>query len=70
MPIIIAGLIYYIRSLAFDSEQQLVSCSGPYGNYACNGGMFSGAWNYIIAAGGLENNTAYPYTSGAAGVVS
>jgi len=54
--------------LVYFSEQQIVSCSNStYGNAGCSGGMYSGAWNYLIQNSGLENNTVYPYTSGAAG---
>lgn len=44
------------------SAQQVTSCDKVDGG--CNGGNTETAYKYIVKAGGLEDDTDYPYTSG------
>jgi cathepsin F len=44
------------------SPQQIVDCDQGRGDEGCNGGDTVTAYAYVIAAGGMETDAAYPYT--------
>jgi cathepsin H len=43
------------------AEQQLVDCAQAFDNHGCEGGLPSHAFEYILYAGGISTETAYPY---------
>lgn len=56
--------IYKIKkgSLPSFSEQQILDCSGSYGNSGCSGGLMTNSFNYLKSYKAMTR-TSYPYTA-------
>jgi cathepsin L len=50
-------------SLISSSEQELVDCSGSFGNDGCDGGLMDNAFQYIMSKSGINRESTYPYTA-------
>lgn len=60
----IEGAWFIAHNTLFNlAEQQMVDCSGSFGNHGCNGGWMDYAFKYIQSVGGQMQTTDYPYTA-------
>merc|ERR1712062_878457 len=52
-----------INDMSDLTEEEIVDCSGRYGNYGCQGGWYQSSWRYLRDAGGDDPESDYPYTA-------
>lgn len=43
------------------SEQQMMDCSWKFNNSACDGGLYEGAFDYVVENGGISAEAGYEY---------
>ena len=59
----VAYAVTHQHTLDSLSEQELVDCSGSYGNQGCSGGWHYSAFSYAEDHNGLNSDADYPYTA-------